>query len=161
MDETQPQKNDKRFSIFLTMMLALIIVIAVVLFASSNGIFSDDENNNVPTYTTTFSNITPKEAYNLINTTENLTVIDCRGLEGCSHCQFNQGHLPGATMNMNSKTLYQNASDYQNTTDILVYSVNGTVGVDFCLDLTGHVYGKIYNLAGGYNAWAAAGYPKK
>jgi len=160
MDEAQPQKKDRKV-IFVTILLVFIIIVAVAIFAFSNDIFSDNENNNVPTYTTTFQNITVKEAYNLINITENLTVIDCRGLEGCSHCQFNRGHLPGAELNDNPITLYQNESNYQNTTDILVYSVNGTVGADFCLDLLGHVYGKIYNLNGGYEAWVAAGYPTK
>lgn len=159
MDEKHPKKNDKRFSIFLTVLLAFIIIVAVVVFAYSNGFFSNGETNNIPTYTTTFQNITSKEAYNLINITENLTVIDCRGREGCSHCQFNRGHLPGAELNDNPITLYQNESDYQNTTDILVYSVNGSVGVDFCTELLGHVYGKIYNLEGGYEAWVIAGYP--
>ena len=161
MDEIQPQKNDRRFSIFLTLLLAFIIIVAVVVFAFSNDIFSDDKSNNIPIYTTTFTNITVEEAYYLINTTENLTVIDSRGLEGCSHCQFNRGHLPGAELNDNPTTLYQNESDFQNKTDILVYSKNGTVGADFCLDLLGHVYGKIYNLDGGYEAWVAAGYPTK
>ena len=161
MDEAQPQKNDRRFSIFLTIMLVFIIVLALVVFAFSNGIFLNDENNNVVTYTKTFSNITASEAYHLINTTENLTIIDCRGLEGCSQCQFNRGHLPGAKMNKDPTTLYQNDSDYQNTSDILVYSINGSVGAGFCVDLKGHVYGKIYNLDGGYEAWAALGYPKQ
>ena len=161
MDDVQPQKNDRRLSIFLTLILVFIIVIALVVFAFSNNIFSDDENNNILAYTKTFSNITASEAYNLINTTENLTIIDCRGLEGCSQCQFNRGHLPAAKMNKDPITLYQNESDYQNKSDILVYSINGTVGAGFCADLTGHIYGKIYNLEGGYEAWAAAGYPKQ
>ena len=135
------------FGSFLTVFLILIIP-SVKAIESHNV-----ENNNKIPYTTIFYNITPKEAYNLINNTENLTIIDCRGLEGCSHCQFNRGHLPGAELNDNPTTLYQN------TADILVYSVNGNVGEDFCLDLLNHVYGKIYNLIGGYNAWVAAGYP--
>ena len=159
MDEIKPQKSDRKFSIFVTILLAFIIVVAVIVFAYSNGIFLNHENNNIPTYTTTFVNVTAKEAYNLINTTENLSVIDTRGLEGCSHCQFNRGHLPGAVLNDNPLTLFQNLSNYQNTTDLLVYSVNGTVGANFCEDLLGNVYGKIYNLIGGYDAWVAAGYP--
>jgi len=111
------------------------------------------EKNNIIPYTTFFTNITAEEAYNLIKSTENLTVVDIRGLEGCGICQFNHGHLPGAQRNDNPTTLYEK------TTDILVYSINGSVGVDFCLDLLNHVYGKIYNLIGGYNAWVAAGYP--
>jgi rhodanese-related sulfurtransferase len=107
-------------------------------------------------YTSSFSNIEPSEAYDLINTSSNLKVIDCRGLEGCDHCQFKQGHLPGAELNSNFLTLYNS------TEDILVYSINGTVGARFCENLTGRVYGKIYNLKGGYNAWVAwvkAGFP--
>jgi rhodanese-related sulfurtransferase len=161
MEETEPKTNDKRFTIILTILLVFIIVIAVVVYAYSNDFFSVNEKDKLPTYTTTFINVTAKEAYNLINTTENLTIVDCRGLEGCSHCQFNRGHLPGAELNDNPSTLYQNESDYQNTTDILVYSVNGTIGADYCSDLLGNVYGKIYNLIGGYEAWVAAGYPTK
>ena len=161
MDEIQPQKKERRLSIIFAILLVFIIIVAVVVFAYSNGFFSFNEKNNVPTFTTTYTNITAEQAYNLINTTENLTIIDCRGLEGCSHCQFNQGHLPGAELNDNPLTLYQNESDYQNTTDILVYSKNGTVGADFCSDLIGKVYGKIYNLEGGYEAWVAAGYLNK
>ena len=104
-------------------------------------------------YTSSFSNIEPSEAYSLINTSSNLKVIDCRGLEGCSHCQFNRGHLPGAELNSNVMSLYNS------TEDILVYSIDGTVGADFCLDLTGHVYGHIYNLKGGYDAWVSVGFP--
>jgi len=48
---------------------------------------------------------------------------------------------------------------YNSTEDILVYSKDGTVGEDFCQDITGHVYGEIYNIDGGYNAWVAAGFP--
>lgn len=159
MDEVKPQKNDKKFSIFLTISLALILVLAVVVFAFSNGVFSDDENNDLPKYTTTFSTITPKEAYEIINTTEELLVIDCR--EGCNICQFNRGHLPRAIMKVEPQTLHQTEGDYQNTTDILIYSLDGTAGAEFCSELVNHVYGKIYNLAGGYEAWVAAGYPTK
>ena len=86
-------------------------------------------------------------------TTRNLSIIDVRGLEGCGNCQFNKGgHLPGAELNMNAQTLYNT------TDDILVYSVDGSVGADFCMNLTSHVYGKIYNLDGGFDAWKEAGY---
>lgn len=118
------------------------------------------EGNNFPTtsfdvYTSSFQNVSVDEAYYLINTTENLTIIDCRGLEGCSTCQFNRGHLPGADLNDNPTTLY-NAK-----TGILAYSKNGTVGADFCSDLVDHVYGRIYNLQGGWESWSACSYCPK
>ena len=40
------------------------------------------------------------------------------------------------------------------TDDILVYSKDGTIGAGFCENLTKNmVYGKVYNLIGGWNAW--------
>ena len=104
-------------------------------------------------YTSSFSTVSPSKAYDMINTSSEIRVVDCRGLEGCSHCQFNKGHLPGAELISNSLLLYNS------TEDILVYSKDGTVGEDFCQDITGHVYGEIYNIDGGYNAWVAAGFP--
>jgi len=41
---------------------------------------------------------------------------------------------------------------------LLIYSEDGKRGENFCKKLVGHVYGKIYNLEGGIEAWKAAGY---
>jgi len=53
----------------------------------------------------------------------------------------------------NAETLYNWLKD------ILVYSKDGNVGGSFCQDLIGKVYGKIYNLDGGINAWNELEYP--
>lgn len=157
MDEVQPEKNNKIFLIFLTLIIGAIILMSVMLIVLYYDTSVDKKDNNITQYNKTFTTITPKEAYELINTTEKLVVIDCR--EGCNKCQFNHGHLPRATMNTDPTTLYQNEGDHQNATDILVYSVDGLVGAEFCGMLVDHVNGEIYNLAGGYDAWVAAGYP--
>jgi len=134
--------------------LAIIILIllgtAAIIFLTISAL-QTTHGNTTSTYTQTYTNITVETAYNLINKSQNtdynLTIIDCRGLEGCSLCQYKHGHIPGAVRNDNPITLY-------NLTDnILVYSVNGTVGAQFCRELTNHVYGEIYNLEGGWNAW--------
>jgi len=142
--------NESAFRKIAILIIVIIIAIAVVFYVLPQLLKEED---NTPVFTSTYFNKTPEEAYNIINTTKNLTVIDCRGLEGCSICQFNKGHLPGAELNENPNSLFNS------TEDILVYSVDGTVGAIYCADLVGHVYGKIYNLAGGYDAWVAAGFP--
>jgi rhodanese-related sulfurtransferase len=142
--------NEKKLPL-LEIVFVLSFVIILILALLNFWIWinpEENEDNNVIKYTTSYTNLSVGEAWNFINTTtENLTIIDCRGLEGCSTCQYNRGHIPGAERNDNPLTLY-NYSD-----DILVYSVNGSVGATFCEDLVNNVYGKIFNLAGGWNAW--------
>lgn len=140
--------EEKKLGI-LTIIILILLGAAAAAFLTISAL--QTTQNNTSGYTQTYKNITVEEAYNLINKSQNtdynLTIIDCRGLEGCSTCQYKRGHLPGAVRNDNPITLYNL------TEDILVYSVNGTVGAQFCKDLTNHVYGKIYNLEGGWNAW--------
>ena len=136
--------------------LAIIILIlsgaAAVAFLTISAL--QTMHNIAPTtsYTQTYTNVTVEEAYDLINKSQhpgyNLTIIDCRGLEGCSTCQYKHGHVPGAVRNENPLSL-ENLTD-----DILVYSVDGKIGAEYCKNLTHNlVYGKIYNLEGGWNAW--------
>ena len=149
MDELQPDKDVKKSDKIIAIVLVIICLIAAVFLVMTYILPISNEKQ----YTSIYTNATADAAYDLINNTSGLLVIDCRGLEGCSTCQFNQGHLPNATLNMNAQSLYNE------TNDILVYSKNGTVGVEFCEELVGHVYGNIYNLEGGYEAWKDARYP--
>jgi len=148
----ESKENKERLFIKVSAILLVIILILGIIYI----VTSQNENQN-PGFTMTYQDTSPKQAYDLLNksinnTEYNLTIIDCRGLEGCSTCQFNRGHLPGAKLNQNYETLYNH------TNDILVYSVDGTVGANFCENLTGNVYGAIYNLEGGFSAWDDAGY---
>jgi len=118
----------------------LLIVIILILLQPTAG-------NETPHLTTTYQNITVPQAKTLIATTQNLSVVDVRGLEGCGQCQFNKGHLPNATR-IEDPTVF-----YNSTCDILVYSVEGSVGARFCDELMNHVYGNVYNLEGGWTAW--------
>jgi len=142
-------RNKEKTFITISVLILVIIVISGLTYAFYFAENGPDE----PVFTSTYVNITPVQAYDLINksnnTDYNLSVVDCRGLEGCSTCQFNHGHLPGAVLNSNYETLYNS------TNDILVYSRDGTLGASFCENLTGSVYGKIYNLDGGYYAWSS------
>ena len=152
MNEVPTDVPRRRYELIVAFILIIICIIAAVDIAMPY-IFPEQQNNETG-FTQKYTNVTAQEAYDLINNTVNLTIIDCRGLEGCSQCQFNKGHLPGAEQNQNSLTLYNW------TNDILVYSKDGTIGAQFCQELINHVYCKIYNLIGGYTSWENAGYPK-
>lgn len=143
--------EEKKISVVAIAILAILVIFAIAYFVMSDS-WSENKtntNNNVG-----YSTVSISEAYDLINKSLNqeinLTIVDCRGLEGCSICQYNRGHLPGAIRTNDALSL-------ENTTnDILVYSVNGSVGEEFCLDLVNevkNVTGKIYNLEGGWEAW--------
>jgi len=153
MLESQKDKNrEKKLRTLLIIFLVLIAVIAVS-FLTISALWTDFFNSSDEIfYTQSYSNVTVQQAYELLNKSVageiNLTIIDCRGKEGCSTCQYNKGHLPGAVLD-------ENELNYQNeTNDILVYSVDGSVGAEFCEILTQNmVYGKLYNLIGGWDAW--------
>lgn len=134
----------KKVIIALITMTTVVVMIGVGLVV----LIADMEmHNDIPDIPTTFyETINVTEAKELMSTTE-LYVIDCRAREGCGDCQFSKGHLPDAG-------LYSSpVSFFNTTTDILVYSVDGTVGEQFCRELVGYVYGNIYNLEGGWEAW--------
>jgi rhodanese-related sulfurtransferase len=130
-----------------TFSLLLAIIIGCTAFALSLAYFFDEPLNTESTFTMVYTNINVPEAKSMIENNTNLTIIDVRGLEGCGNCEFKKGHLPGAVLNSNPYDFYNS------TNDILVYSINGIVGEEFCQNLTGYVYGNIFNLEGGYENW--------
>jgi len=164
MGQTQPDKDvGKKLRIIMASLLGLIIILAlIVVYLNSQPGYTQEYHEKLPANVSNLlfnvydinSTINETTAdYNLDRV--NLIIIDARGLEGCSECQYKQGHLPGAIRD-------QSAQNYYNTTqDILVYSKDGENGTLFCSWLVGHVYGNIYNLEGGYEAWLAEGYPIK
>ena len=164
MDGKNMENENKNRTLSIIGIIILIIVLSIsvifVTFSELDQEKNSDNQTNSNEIQTHPINLTLAAANDLIiqasnqqdTTSYNLTVVDCRGLEGCSSCQFNRGHLPGAEMNINPSSLFNS------TADILVYSKDGTVGYDFCKDLIGNVTGKVYNLEGGYEAWVNAGY---
>jgi len=99
-------------------------------------------------YTTSYQNVSAKEAYELIQNNPNLIIVDVRGCK----CSYNDEHIPNAIWDTNPRDFYGTKND------LLIYCQTGVTSVEFCEKLVGHVYGKIYNLKGGIQAWKAAGY---
>lgn len=153
MVEVKPEKKNGKLLEMLVAIALIIITITASIYLLYPTIFPHSQNDLYEDYARFYTNISATEAYNLMNTTKNLSIIDVRGLEGCGTCQFkNQGHLPSAVLNNNPDSLFNT------TADILVYSKDGIVGANFSQDLVNHVYGKIFNLDGGIQAWRDAGY---
>ena len=120
------------------------IGLALIFCFLTAGCLTHEKNK----YTTTYENVTPQEAYNLIKNDSNLIVVDVRGCP----CHYNKEHLPHAIWDTN-------VNDFYNTTkDLLIYCETGYTSTQFCKKLVGHVYGRIYNLEGGIEAWKKAGY---
>ena len=153
MNKTPSVKKLVKLDTIVKIVFVILIVFASV-YVATPYFFSEPTELK---YTTSYKNISPEAAYNIINKTSNLVIIDCRGLEGCGSCQIKkEGRLDFDFVYLN-----QNPYIHYNTTEnLLIYSKNGTVGEeDFCKILVDHVYGKIYNLDGGFDAWKDAGYP--
>ena len=155
MDEVNPETGKGKFLEIIVAIALVIITIIASVYLLYPTFTQDSQNDIYEGYAWYYTNISVGEAYDIKNTTTdiNLSIIDVRGLEGCGTCQFkNKGHLPGAVLNSNPDSLF-------NTTAIfIIYSVDGTVGANFSQHLVYHVYGKIYNIEGGFQAWKDAGF---
>lgn len=135
-----------------TIIFIIIVAIAAV-YVSASYLYEEEP---VLKYTSKYKNIDVESALNLIEKTKNLVIIDCRALEGCGPCQIKKdGRLDYDSVYLNGNPYVH----FNTTENLLVYSKNGTVAEsDFCKILENHVYGKIYNLKGGFEAWKNAGY---
>lgn len=157
MDEVNPEKKNSKFPEIIIAIVLVAIIIIASLYLLYPTLFPNSENNNYiyVGYAKDYTNISVADAFNLMNITTdiNLSIIDVRGLEGCGPCQFkNQGHLPQAVLNSNPDSLFNKTAIF------IVYSKDGIIGANFSQELVNNVYGEIYNLEGGIEAWESAGY---
>jgi len=167
MADQDPEKNGKTLRIIISIIFVSIIVLVgiYVIFFMQGGILGDE----IPVIATEYENITADKAYEIFSkynssmAENNLIIIDARVLyKSCPSCLdslYRVGHIPGAILDktLDSEAYYQ---DLNQSADILVYNQEDSSKTEsFCNHLVGHVYGNIYNLEGGYNAWKNAGYP--
>ena len=149
MEQQPTEDSEKKIQVILIIVLVVISVSSVLWLTLISGLLVEQEPTE-PVLTTTYSSISPQDAVGLVNSSYNSTIIvDCRTCK----CNNNKGHLPNATWNINPE-------DFYNTTkDLLVYDNHGEKSTQFCQNLTGHVYGAIYCLDGGMDAWKEGTYP--
>lgn len=148
MEQQQTKGNEKKIQVILIIVLVVISVSSILWLTLISG--SLDQRPSELILTTTYSSILPIDALGLVNSEDNSTIIvDCRTCK----CNYNKGHLPNATWTINPE-------DFYNTTrNLLVYDNNGENSIKFCQNLTGHVYGAIFYLEGGMDAWKEGTYP--
>lgn len=155
MENISGIEDDRKFSVILiALLLAIIVVLSSLYIFMEDPFYFFTTPVETPEYAVVFEDITAQEAYDIINTTENLTIIDCGyNSTGCNTCSYkNSGHIPGAILSDNDYNFFNS------TNDILVYGRDENAGAYFCSGLVGNVYGKIYNLKGGFPAWKNAGF---
>lgn len=136
----------------LVIVIVAICVISVAVWTLSTGwalpSVLTNEQQFQPDYTTSYTTIDPKTAYELVfNDSNPLTIVDIRSCD----CDFDEEHIPDAIWQVNPTLLYNT------TNDILIYCQDGLSSVTFCKDLLNHTYGAVYVLEGGINAWKNAG----
>ena len=149
MEENIPKGENKKIQVLLIFILIIISVGAAIGYT-----LSTEQEENGPTgpfLTNTYSAISPTDALALINSTNEtqLIIVDIRSCK----CNYNSGHLPNSTWNVNP------LSFYNLTEDLLVYSKNNVDSIEFIEKLLNKTYGDLYYLEGGINAWKLAGYP--
>ena len=108
--------------------------------------------------------LTADEAWDLMNTSTNLNIIDCRSCK----CNFNNHTLTIDTEYIKYlyPEQYYNSTKYDLTYDVLVYDNYGNTSYlneskSFSLGLyqSGKIEGTIYVLDGGISTWKIKGYP--
>ena len=100
--------------------------------------------------------LSPVEATRLINQ-EDAQIIDVRSAE-----EFAAGHLPNAR-HIPLEKLAERAADIEKFKDqaVLLCCAAGMRSAKGCTELGKLGFAKVHSLAGGVDAWVAAGYPIK
>jgi len=139
--------NDWKLDLIL--IVTISVLLAVIIYDVSSQLQDDKES-----YTDCITYVNGTESRALIESKCSnelcirLIIVDCSG--GCKPCS-NSKRIPKSVWENNPK-LYQNES-----LDILIYSSKGDDKTQaFCNGLINNVYGKIYFLEGGFNAWKEA-----
>jgi len=128
-----------------------ILLVAVLVLAS--GCFNQvqkisDETNELNTY----MDITVTEAKNLIDTNENLIIIDVSP-------NYAAGHLPGSiNYYVGDGSLDAAIPTLDKTKDYLVYCHVDSAAISGANKLIEAGFETVYRLEGNYAAWVAAGY---
>ena len=98
-----------------------------------------------------YTDLSPREAKDLIATENNLVIIDVSP-------SYDRGHLPGA-ISIPLATLDGKIPSLDRTKTYLVYCHADGPSISGAQKLVNAGFPKVYRLAGNYAAWTAAGYP--
>lgn len=98
-------------------------------------------------------NVSPEDAYGLVNNNDNLYLLDVR-----TPGEFQQARLEGAQL-IPIDQLVNRISELPKDRPILVYCAVGSRSAQVVNYLARRGYPELYNLYGGIYSWAQRGYP--
>ena len=163
LDEKPTNKNISIIGVILIIVVLSIGAIGIILLSPPVGKTENTSSESNRILTTSFTNITVGDAFELINKSKNINIID--DPTHC-HCRYDDEHIGDpprfeAIKISDLKALPKSIRTLYNTTnDTIVYDDDGKgEGIVHCKTLINHTYGAIYYLEGGLNAWKKENYP--
>ena len=160
MDE-EKQTNSKNKKILVFLIIAIVVISTSVAIGFTYFYWIEEDGSNEGpieiVLTSTYSALSPVEAYDLINTSEQVIIIDVRGR--CP-CNYDTEHIGKEDSFKALKRTEPEFSEFFNeTSDIIIYDDGGTTAIEWCEGLVNHTYGKICLITGGFNSWKNSGLP--
>ncbi len=126
-----------------TMIISLVVIIGVVaLFIFLGG----NNGNNTSTQKSTFTNVSPSEANEMIRN-DNIQVIDVRTLE-----EYNSGHIPNAKL-LPLQELPIRLKELDPNEKYIIICKSGNRSTQASQLLIKNGFKNIYNINGGMNHW--------
>jgi len=131
--------------------IVFLIILGSTLFLATRSTPTNlpaniyDGSSYIPGTVEGFYNTPPQDIEHLLQTNPSVVVVDC----STSGADFLAGRkLPGAVWSPDAKIYYG-----QNM-ELVLYSTPDEVAINYARSLVGKVYGHIYVLTGGQQAWA-------
>ncbi len=150
--------------VFITVFAAIVLVIVGLSYFILNGGLDQDntENTDDLNYTSTYSELSIHEVYDLIyNQSKDIILVD---VPSTGISRYNESHLENALL-IHSKNHFPQGikSLYKTKKDVIFYDDFDDLGDEFgiynCKQLVNHTYGNIYYMQGGLTDWIEYGYP--
>jgi rhodanese-related sulfurtransferase len=101
-----------------------------------------------------YVNVSVQQAKTMIDSNPSLVVLDVR-----NQSEYDAGHIRNAML-IPVWNLTQNLDELNMSDSILVYCETGTRSAEASVILVGNNFSQIFNMNGGMDAWAQAGYPE-
>ena len=135
--------------------LLVVVLLGVVYFTSTSKTQVEDIKQEVmeEKEQKTYMDLEPKEAYELIQNTPNLVIIDVSP-------KYEEGHIPGAiNYYLGDGSLSKVVPTLDKNLKYLVYCHVDSVSIAGAQMLVDAGIKDVYRLKGDYSAWVEAGYP--
>ena len=138
---------------YVALFILVIALVSVLLFVYFSQTGDTGEQDSMDENETTYIDVSPEEAKNLIDTNPDLIVIDVSP-------HYDEGHLPGAVhYYLGDGSLDAVIPSLDPNGEYLVYCHVDSVAIAGAQRLIDAGFTTVYRLEGNFGAWRAAGYP--